>query len=94
MWSKEYYPIYYRRYDKQQVSIYNATLDNCWVVLYNPYILTWYNFQINMEVYSSTKTINHLYKYIYTGHDKVVVYIVDSSDDILVDEIQQFQEAR
>ena len=47
-----------------------------------------------MEVYSSTKTINHLYKYIYTGHDKVVVYIVDSSDDILVDEIQQFQEAR
>ena len=47
-----------------------------------------------MAICSSIKVVKYLYKYIYKGHDRVVVYIVDSNDDILVDEIQQFQDAR
>ena len=47
-----------------------------------------------MEVCSSIKAVKYLYKYIYKGHDRVVVYIANSNDHILVDEIQQFQDAR
>ena len=47
-----------------------------------------------MKVCSSIKAIKYLYKYIYKGHDIVVVYKANSNDDILVDEIQQFQDSR
>ena len=60
----------------------------------NPYLITRYNCHINVAVCSSIKVVKYLYKYIYKGHDRVVVYIVDSNDAILVDEIQQFQDAR
>ena len=47
-----------------------------------------------MAICSSIKVVKYLYKYIYKGHDIVVVYKANSNDDILVDEIQQFQDAR
>ena len=47
-----------------------------------------------MEVCLSIKAVKYLYKYIYKGHDRVAVYIANSSDSILVDEIQKFQDAR
>ena len=63
--SKDSYPIYCRRDDEQQVSIYNATSDNHWVVPYNPYLLTWYNCHINVEGCSSIKVVKYIYRYTY-----------------------------
>ena len=40
------------------------------------------------------KVVKYLYKYIYKGHEKVVVYIVQNDGDNIIDEIKQFQDAR
>ena len=67
----------------------NKLLDNRWVVPYNPYLLTRYNFHIKIEVCSGLKAVKYLYKYIYKGHDKVVVHIsVDEDETTTIDEIK------
>ena len=91
---KDSYPIYRWRDDKQKVFTRNVTLYNHWVVPYNPYLLTRYNCHINVKVCSSIKAVKYLYKHIYKGNDRIAVYIVNNSNHILVDEIQQFQDAR
>lgn len=75
MQSQDSYPIYRRRDEKRQVFVCNATLDNRWVISCNPYLLTRYNYHINVEICSNIKAVKYLYKYIYKGHDKVVVHI-------------------
>ena len=44
-----------------------VTIDNRWVVPYNPYLTRRYQCHINVEVCSSIKVIKYLYKYIYEG---------------------------
>ena len=68
----------------------NATLDNRSVVPYNPYLLKIYNYHINVNIYSSIKTIKYLYKYVYKEHEKVVVHIAERNEGIIVDEIKEF----
>ncbi|KAG5565561.1 hypothetical protein RHGRI_001464 [Rhododendron griersonianum] len=40
------------------------------------------------------KRVKYLYKYIYKGHDKIVVDINHNEGDVIIDEIKQFQDAR
>ena len=40
------------------------------------------------------KNVKYLYKYIYKGHDKVVVYIAQDDEDNIIDEIKKFQNVR
>lgn len=61
-------------------------LDNKWIVPYNPYLLTRYNFSINVEVCVGLKGVKYLYKYIYKGYDRIAVYM--SHEDEPIDKIK------
>ncbi|XP_077228508.1 uncharacterized protein LOC143861463 [Tasmannia lanceolata] len=88
------YTTYGRRCNGRQVHIRNRYLDNRWVVPYNPYLLRRYNCHINVEICSSIKAVKYLYKYIYKGHDRVAMQVMQANVETTVDEIQSFQNAR
>ena len=90
---KNSYLIYRKRNNNHQVLVHNAILDYCWVVPYNSYLLMRYDYHINVEICSTIKVVKYLYKYICKGHDRIVVYVTNNKDDVLVDKIQQFQDA-
>ena len=79
---------------KFTVNVRNAILDYRWVVPYNPYLLSRYNCHINIDISSGLKAVKHLYKYIYKSHDKIAVNISQNDGDIIIDEIQQFQDVQ
>lgn len=54
----------YRRREGTQLMINKNTIDNRWIVPYNPYILKKYNAHINVELCSSVKSIKYIIKYI------------------------------
>ncbi|XP_009791383.2 uncharacterized protein [Nicotiana sylvestris] len=91
---KDGYPIYKRRNDGKIVNVRGMRMNNQWVVSYNPYLLTRYNCHINVESCSGVKANKYLYKYIYKGHDRCAVYIKPDDGEKVVDEIQNFQDAR
>ncbi|XP_075512261.1 uncharacterized protein LOC142547728 [Primulina tabacum] len=91
---KDDYPIYRRRNDGQIVDIRKAKLNNQWAVPHNSYLLLRYDCHVNVEVCSRLTAVKYLCKYIYKGHDKVVVHIASSNSDTVVDEIKNFQDAR
>jgi hypothetical protein len=93
---KDSYLIYRRRDDGQVVEARNAKLDNMRVIPFNPALLMLYNCHINVEICSSIKEVKYLYKYIYKGTDGPS-YSVDKSDNgdkVVIDEIEQFRNAR
>ncbi|XP_020990161.2 uncharacterized protein LOC110277354, partial [Arachis duranensis] len=85
------YPQYRRRFDTPVQINQNVTVDNRWVVPYNPWLLLKYDCHINVEICSSIKSIKYLYKYCYKGPDRVAMEVHNSSN---VDEVQQFVDAR
>ena len=50
--------------------------DDTWVVPYNPYLLYKYNAHINLEICNSVSSVKYLYKYVYKGHDKASIALV------------------
>jgi hypothetical protein len=88
------YPIYRRRDDGRRVRIRGAVLDNRWVVPYNPYLLMRYNCHINIEVCSSIKAVKYLFKYIYKGHDRASFVIEAAGENVVIDEIREYRDAR
>ncbi|KAG5552563.1 hypothetical protein RHGRI_010594 [Rhododendron griersonianum] len=46
------------------------------------------------ESRGGVKAVKYLYKYIYKGHDKIVVDINHNEGDVIIDKIKQFQDAR
>ncbi|GBN21053.1 hypothetical protein AVEN_146938-1 [Araneus ventricosus] len=62
------YPIYRRR-ATEPVQAGKYSIDNRWVVPYNPWLLKKFNAHINVEVCASVKSVKYLYKYVYKGHD-------------------------
>ncbi|XP_027171825.1 uncharacterized protein LOC113771446 [Coffea eugenioides] len=88
------YPYYRRRDDGKKVKVRRFTLDNRWVVPYNPYLLALFDCHINVEICSTLKLVKYLYKYVFKGHDQVSFKIIScgSADDI--DEIKDFQKGR
>ena len=87
------YPIYRRRDTGIQTQTTDQTIDNRWVVPYNPYLLLKYDCHINVEICSSIKSVKYLYKYVYKGSDQVSVGVSTETNDN-EDEISKFANAR
>jgi hypothetical protein len=92
---KDLYPIY-RRDDEQVVEVRNAKLDNRWVIPFNPSLLMLYNYHRNIEICSSINVVKYLYKYIYKGPDEAYCSVdkSDNGDNVIIDEIKRFRDAR
>ncbi|XP_076047294.1 uncharacterized protein LOC143028816 [Oratosquilla oratoria] len=69
-----------------------VTIDNSWVVPYNPYLCLKYNAHINVECSNSIKCIVYVTKYVNKGCDRIL--FTKSTDKGAVNEIKNFQEAR
>ncbi|GBM84750.1 hypothetical protein AVEN_64890-1 [Araneus ventricosus] len=86
------YPIYRRR-ATEPVQIGKYSIDNRWVVPYNPWLFKKFNAHINVEVCASVKSVKYLYKYVYKGHDAASVKI-QKEGALDHDEILSFVEGR
>ncbi|GBM79861.1 hypothetical protein AVEN_40381-1 [Araneus ventricosus] len=86
------YPIYRRR-ATEPVLVGKYSIDNRWVVPYNPWLLKKFNAHINVEVCASVKSVKYLYKYVYKGHDAASVKI-QKEGALDHDEILSFVEGR
>ncbi|XP_050896077.1 uncharacterized protein LOC127102785 [Lathyrus oleraceus] len=85
------YPEYMRRFSDPIFLNRNKSVDNRWVVPYNPWLLLKYDCHINVEICSSIKSIKYLYKYVYKGPDRVAMEVHRGTG---MDEIQQYVDAR
>ncbi|XP_076929151.1 uncharacterized protein LOC143593389 [Bidens hawaiensis] len=84
------YPLYRKRNTRMQVQVRNSTLDNRWVVPYNPKLLMMFNSHMTVEICSSIKSVKYLYKYVYKGHDKQVIQIDPDACDVVINEIKRY----
>ena len=87
------YPIYQRRQNGDSVRVRGATLDNRWVIPYNPYLLATFDCHINVEICSTIEAVKYLYKYVYKGHDRVS-FNISHNDHYKEDEITTYQNGR
>ncbi|XP_021753739.1 uncharacterized protein LOC110719141 [Chenopodium quinoa] len=86
------YPLYRRRDAGETVTIRKTIMDNQWVISYNPYLSSYFDCHLNVEVCSTIEAVKYLYKYAYKGHDKISFSVVQFKDAMLIhDEIQQYQ---
>lgn len=92
------YPLYRRRDNGITANVRGQTLDNRYVVPYNPYLLAKFNCHINVEVCTTVKSVKYIYKYIYKGYDSATIQIqnVDGQpqEQMVHDEISNFLNAR
>ncbi|KAL4583975.1 hypothetical protein LXL04_008563 [Taraxacum kok-saghyz] len=88
------YPLYRRRNNGLNVTVKKHVLDNRWVAPYNPKLLMMFNCHINVEVCSSIKSVKYIFKYVYKGHDKQVIRVDENGDDVVINEIRRFHDAR
>ncbi|GBM93943.1 hypothetical protein AVEN_273616-1 [Araneus ventricosus] len=84
------YPIYRRRVT-EPVQVGKYSIDNRWVVPYNPWLLK--KFNPHVGVCASVKSVKYLYKYVYKGHDAASVKI-QKEGALDHDEILSFVEVR
>ena len=68
------------------------TLDNSWVVPYNPFFTLRYAAHINVEVCASVRSAKYLFKYVTKGSDRAMVSPQMEGEP--VDEIQQYEDLR
>jgi hypothetical protein len=88
------YPIY-RRLETPPITVNNKTIDNSWVVPYNPYLSLKYNCHINVEVCASVQSVKYLFKYVYKGHDSATVDIASKDSGVLEhNEIKSYLDTR
>ncbi|XP_076038876.1 uncharacterized protein LOC143024047 [Oratosquilla oratoria] len=72
-----------------------VTVDNTWVVPYNPYLCIKYDAHINVECSNSIKAIAYVTKYVNKGSDKVLfTKTTGEEDNRVVNEVKNYQEAR
>ncbi|KAI5385907.1 hypothetical protein KIW84_072492 [Lathyrus oleraceus] len=69
------YPEYMRRFSDPIFLNRNKSVDNRWVVPYNPWLLLKYDCHINVDICSNIKSIKYLYKYVYKGSDRVAMEV-------------------
>ncbi|XP_021742949.1 uncharacterized protein LOC110709046 [Chenopodium quinoa] len=78
------YPVYRRRGDRAAVPLHENSstyVDNSWVVPYNPWLLLKFDCHINVEICSSIKSVNYLYKYVHKGVDRVSMEVRAGADN-------------
>ena len=69
------YPEYRRPDNRRTMEVGKYTIDNRWIVAYNPYLLLKYDCHINVEVCATVKSFKYLYKYIFKGHDVALIQV-------------------
>lgn len=88
------YPIYYRPDDGRTAVVgcgnLRMEITNQHIVPYNPWLTYKYDAHINVEICSTVKAVKYLYKYIYKGHDRIMVNAADHD----FNEVQQYLDAR
>lgn len=90
------YPEYRRRSPADgglTVVIGEATIDNRFIVPYNPYLMKKYRCHINVEWCSSVSAVKYLYKYVYKGPDRAMAGVEAVQDD-QHNEVEHFQNYR
>ncbi len=96
------YPFYRRRSPENGGRTYNTsvkgqdfTIDNRWIVPYNPFLSLKYKAHLNVEVVTSVQCVKYLYKYITKGSDRVIIQLANGEKkDISNDEVERFVNAR
>jgi hypothetical protein len=97
------YPAYRRRSPEQggntgtvRVRGQAMTVENDFVVPYNPYLLLKYRAHINVEVVASIEAVKYLYKYITKGTDRVMVRFTDGQMHEIrnPNEVEHYQNTR
>ncbi|XP_021959226.1 uncharacterized protein LOC110855114 [Folsomia candida] len=83
---------YRRRENGVTATVGQKTINNQWVVPYNPSLLLKYNCHINIEVCATIKSVKYLFKYVYKGHDCANVEIRENANQH--DEVKSFLDAR
>lgn len=88
------YPTYMRRDNGHTVMMGNVSLDNRFVVPYNPTLLRKFQAHINVEKCNQSRAIKYLFKYISKGSDRVVMGFFDQGSNgqhpAIIDEVQQY----
>ncbi|KAK8792732.1 hypothetical protein WA158_002607 [Blastocystis sp. Blastoise] len=93
------YPLYQRRNIPDRtitlIRSHNTyTIDNRWVVPYNPYLLLKYQAHINVEVCCNIQSTKYIYKYALKGNDSVIAQLRRVNDNGIVDETQAYLDCR
>ena len=88
------YPVYRRRNDGVRVHKHGHIFTNAHVVPYNPYLSTKYNCHINVEIASSITAVKYLFKYVYKGHDRATIQLINHEGSEEIDEISQYLDSR
>lgn len=71
----------YRRPDNGPVArVRTLEVSNEFVVPHNPYLLAKYDAHINVEVCSTVKSVQYLYKYIFKGHDAATMELWNGNE--------------
>jgi len=88
------YPIYRRWDDGVKVYKNGHIFTNAHVVPHNPYLSAKYNCHINVEIATTITVVKYLFKYVYKGHDRASITMVNHQGSDPVDEISEFQDTR
>jgi ATP-dependent DNA helicase PIF1 len=87
------YPLHRRRDNGVQVQRNGAIFTNQHVVPYNAFLAQKYNPHVNVEIFSSVKSVKYLFKYVHKGHDRTNRALV-APDVQSVDEVERFKTGR
>ncbi|GBN41537.1 hypothetical protein AVEN_90633-1 [Araneus ventricosus] len=85
------YPLYHRR-PGDTAFVRGREMANRFVVPYNPYLLLKYNAHISVEVCTSLRAVEYIYKYIYKGSD--CANMVLTAGQVQYNEIANYIDAR
>ena len=92
------YPEYRRRSPEQggqthKIKLHGQefTVDNSWVVPYNPFLSLQYEAHINIEIVYNIAWVKYLYKYITKGNDRIIIQFDSNgqpTEEVVHDEIE------
>ena len=85
------YPLYRRR-GQHRAELRRHTVNDSWVVPYNPHLLMKFNCHMNVEVCTTVKSVKYIFKYIHKGNDAAHIEI--RQNYLNHDEILQHLNAR
>ena len=68
------YPLYRRR-GHHRAELRRQTVNDSWVVPYNPHLLIKFNYHMNVEVWTTVKSVKYIFKYIHLGNSAVHIEV-------------------